>query len=96
MEKSMVENNADITDKLINIITEMTSATMPNREITAETYLGADLQLKSLDFIRMVSAVNQQFDRQNIPFQELFIAPDGSILEDIQIKQVAEFLAKHL
>ncbi|MBU0730452.1 MAG: hypothetical protein KKE17_08825 [Proteobacteria bacterium] len=87
----------DITNELITIITEMASQSgQPVHNITADTYLGGDLQLRSLDFIRLVGAINQHFGRHDIPFQELFIAEDGSILEDIQVRYVADFLSRHL
>jgi len=88
-----------ITDELIKIIANTISGgDIPLDDqiiITPETYMGADLQLKSLDFIRLVNAIKKHFKR-NIPFQTLFIAADGTMLKDIQIKYLADFIARHL
>ena len=64
----MTNDKTKITDELIKIITEMvTESGRPIQTITAETLIGEELQLKSLDFIRLVSAMG--------------VGPDNLLLE---------------
>lgn len=67
-----------------------------NSSIGPDTFLGADLAFKSLDLVRLVASIQQNYSHKIIPFQELFISDNGSILQDIQISHLVSFLYKHL
>lgn len=54
--------------------------------------LGADLGLKSLDFMRVAGKLQQTLKTGAIKFQELFVNADGAITDDITIGRLQEFL----
>jgi len=87
-----------ILDRLTKIITEMFSGWEMQFEgsIGPETFLGAELGFKSLDFVRLVTAIQQQYSQKYIPFQELFVSDNDVVLEDIQVSHLVDFLYKHL
>jgi acyl carrier protein len=66
------------------------------RAIGPESFFGADLGFKSLDFIRLITAIQQQHVQAYIPFQDLFVSDNGEVLQDIQVSQLVDFLHKHL
>jgi acyl carrier protein len=78
----------------VRSITEETGTTRGD-ELGPETMLGADLGLKSLDFIRLITALQQKYSNAYIPFQELFVGPDGMITPDISLSRVVDFVGKH-
>ena len=87
-----------ILGDLIKIIEETVSGWEMQFEgsITPETLLGADLAFKSLDFVRLVTAIQQQYIQEYIPFQNLFLSDNGETLQDIQVSYLVDFLHKHL
>ena len=54
--------------------------------------LGADLGLKSLDFMRVAGRLQRTLKTGTIKFQELFVNTDGVIADDITIGRLQEFL----
>ena len=83
---------------LVRIIETMTSKRQgrSTQLIGPEKYLGADLGLKSLDFVRLAQLIRQEYDQQAIPFQNLFVSEDGGIREDISLGELAAFLSRKL
>ncbi len=65
-------------------------------QIGPESHLGADLAFSSLDFVRLISDIQQLYVHKLIPFQELFISDNDQILQDIQVSNLVEFLYKQL
>jgi len=86
-----------IFDDLIKIVGEISYGWEIQFEgsIGPETLLGADLGFKSVDLVRLVAAIQKRYDRQDLPFQELFF-PDDPTVEDLRILDLADFLDKHL
>jgi acyl carrier protein len=64
-------------------------------EIGAETKLMADLAFESLDVVQFVVALEKEFERKNLPFQNLFMH-DGDYVDEIEVKEVVEFLNKNI
>ena len=64
-------------------------------EIDAETKLMADLAFESLDVVQFVVALEKEFERKNLPFQNLFMH-DGDYVDEIEVKEVVEFLNKNI
>ena len=64
-------------------------------EIGAETKLMADLAFESLDVVQFVVALEKEFERKNLPFQNLFMH-DGDYVDEIKVKEVVEFLNKNI
>ena len=63
--------------------------------IEPQTKLVADLGFESIDLIQMVAALEQEFGRPGLPFAELLIV-DGRYVDDLSVRQIAEFLAGRL
>lgn len=60
-----------------------------------ETRLGADLAFESLEIVQLVVAIRKYFNRQDLPFRELFLRQDGPI-DDLRVSDVVDFLCIHL
>jgi acyl carrier protein len=101
MSRDATANHPDkntILEDLIELIREMNFGweVQFDESIGPETFLGADLRLKSLDFVRLATAIRQRYDQKQMPFQELFVSDDGQIREDIRVSHLADFLYKHI
>jgi acyl carrier protein len=59
------------------------------------THLVADLGFESIDLIQMVAALEEEFGRPNLPFADLLIV-DGRYIDDLSVRQIAEFLTARL
>lgn len=64
-------------------------------EIDAETKLMEDLAFESLDVVQFVVALEKEFERKSLPFQNLFMH-DGDYVDEIKVKEVVEFLNKNI
>ena len=60
-----------------------------------DTCIVADLGFESLDVVYLVTALEQKFDRRDLPFENLLMTK-GRYVEDIRVSQIAEFLQRHL
>lgn len=63
--------------------------------IGPETRLGADLAFESIQIVRLAVAIQKHFNRQDLPFQDLFLPKDGRV-NDLRVSEVADFLHLHL
>ncbi len=59
------------------------------------TRLGADLAFESLEIVQLVVAIRKYFNRQDLPFRELFLKEDGPV-DDLRVSDVVDFLCLHL
>ncbi len=92
-----VMNPEAIQVKVINVLQDMTADWDLDdlNEIGAETKLMEDLAFESLDVVQLVVALEKEFDRKNLPFQNLFMH-DGDYVDEIEVKEVVEFLNKNI
>jgi len=56
-----------------------------------DTRLSADLEMKSIDVAKLISAIQQKYDRYDFPFEELFLRDDRPA-DDLNILELAQFL----
>lgn len=89
------ESNAesDIEGKVIAVLQDMTrdwDLELPNG-LNAETRLMGDLAFESIDVVQLAVALEQAFDRKGLPFEQLFMQ-DGDYVEDLNVKQLVDFL----
>ncbi len=63
--------------------------------IGAETRLVGDFALESIQIVQLVIAIEKHFQRQGLPFQELFMSNNRNI-DDLRVSDLAEFLYAHL
>jgi acyl carrier protein len=61
----------------------------------SETRLIADLGFESVDIVQLVVAIEQHFDRRDLPFEQLLMV-DGRYVDEVKVGDAVEFLAKHL
>lgn len=59
------------------------------------TYLAADLAFESIHLVQLVIALEEHFQRRELPFQQLFMPADGRG-DDLQVAELANFLHRHL
>ena len=65
-------------------------------DLEPEQRLGADLGLKSLDFVRFAGGLQRRLKAGPLRFQHLFVNADGTFSDDISIGRLREFLGEAL
>jgi len=63
--------------------------------IGPSTRLIADLMFESIDVVELVVAVEERFDRRDLPFEELLM-DDGRYVDDLTVSQIVNFLIENL
>jgi len=96
-EGSSVRDRATIERELIGILTDMTADwdTAFSGGIQGNTRLIADLGFESIDVVQLVVAIEGQFQRRDLPFEELLME-DGRYVEELEVGSIVDFLARHL
>lgn len=64
-------------------------------EITGATRLVADLEFVSVDIIHLIVAIEEDFKRPKMGFQELLMK-DGRYVDEITVRQLADFVSSKL
>lgn len=82
---------------LVAILDDMTSDWETNVDdgITRDSRLIADLGFESVDVVQLVVAIEEQFQRRDMPFEELLME-DGQYVEELKVGQIVDFLATKL
>jgi acyl carrier protein len=62
------------------------------RPIALSTRLGADLGLSSLTVVRLAGGLRRHFAGRPLPFQRLLVNRDGTILQDVRVSDLIDFL----
>lgn len=57
--------------------------------------LAADLAFESIHLVQLVIAIEEHFQRQSLPFPQLFVPADRAVA-DLQVSELVDFLAIHL
>jgi acyl carrier protein len=90
------DKDAILTD-LVRILEDMT----PDWDmgfagpIGPETRLEADLSFKSIQVVQLIIAIEERFQRQELPFQKLLM-PDDRTVSDVRVAEVVDFLYTQL
>ena len=63
--------------------------------IGPDTALIADLGFESIDVVQFIQAIEERYQRRNLPFEEFFME-DGRYVDEIIVKDTTEFLFRHL
>jgi len=66
-----------------------------NGAISPDTAIVAELGFESLDVVYLVTAIEERYDRRDLPFEQLLMV-DGSYVTDLTVKQIAQFLREQL
>jgi acyl carrier protein len=87
----------EITSSLIAILNDMTSEWDYDYSggITPETQLIKNLGFESIDVVQFVGAIEEHFQRKDLPFEEVLMK-NGRYVEEILVSDFVEFLNKHL
>jgi hypothetical protein len=60
--------------------------------VTPVSLLGADLNLQSIEFVRIASAIQERLKADFLPFQDIFVTPEGTLVDDVTVQNVIDFL----
>lgn len=84
---------ADCERDVIELLRDMTSDwdTGFGGELSGSTSLIADLGFESIDVVHLVTALEQHYDRSDLPFEKLLMK-EGHYVDDLTIAQIAQFL----
>jgi acyl carrier protein len=64
-------------------------------EIQRETRLISDLGFESIDVVQLIVAVEEHFQRRDLPFAEL-VMEDGRYVEELHVGNIVDFLVTYL
>ena len=84
---------ADITEILKDLTSDWEDAF--SDDITRDTRLIDDLGFESIDVVHLITAIEQKYDRRDLPFEELLMV-EGRYKDELTVAEIAEFLGKHL
>ncbi|PSB32724.1 acyl carrier protein [Chlorogloea sp. CCALA 695] len=92
-----VLNTESIQVKVIAVLQDMIADWELDdiNEIDAETKLMEDFAFESLEVVQFVVCLGKEFERRNLPFQNLF-KHDGDYVDKIKVKEVVGFLNKNI
>ena len=63
--------------------------------IKPETRLMEDLAFESIDVVQLVVALEKNFERKGLPFEQLFMR-EGDYVDEIKVQEIVDFLQKNL
>jgi acyl carrier protein len=63
--------------------------------IQPKTRLINDLGFESIDVVQLVVAIEEHYQRRDLPFMELLME-NGRYVDDLQVGDAVDFLEKHL
>lgn len=89
----MVDTSTIVT-RLAALLTDFTQDWdhVHEGEIGRDTKLLADLGFESIDIIQLVVAIEEEFGKHKLPFNQLLMK-DGRYVDDLSVGQIADFLA---
>ena len=64
--------------------------------IGPETRLMADLTFESIDVVQLAVAIEEHFNRSNLPFQKLLMTADGRYVDDLRLSELVNFVYTQL
>ncbi len=83
----------DLRDILLGMIGDW--ETDFSGEIGLDTLLVSDLGMESIDVVGLIVAIEEHYQRQDIPFVELVMVNDRYV-EDLTVRELVDFLYQHL
>jgi acyl carrier protein len=89
--------HSDVVESLVGILSDMTAdwgLDLPNG-IGPDTRLVAELEFTSVDIIHLIVAIEEQYQRPSMGFQELLIQ-DNRYVDELSVQQLADFVADKL
>jgi acyl carrier protein len=83
----------DVIDILNNLTADWDTGL--SGSIGPDTSIVADLAFESLDVVYLVTAIEERYERRDLPFEELLMV-EGRYVDDLSVKQIAQFLRAHV
>lgn len=80
---------------VVAAITQAAGPGTPTHPIRPSDRLGADLAMSSLTVVRLAGILQKRMGRGPLPFHTLFVKPDGTVLHDIRVSDLVEFVSRH-
>jgi acyl carrier protein len=86
-----------IFNDMVGILKNMTSDwdTGYEGEIIADTRVIGDLGFESIDVVQLVVAIEEHYQRRDLPFERLLME-DGHYVDEVKVGKVVDFLAENL
>ncbi len=98
MTRPLSSDNKDPSGSLETVVAAiaqvMGPGTPPHR-VRPTDRLGADLAMSSLAVVRLAGILQKRLGRGPLPLHTLFVKPDGTVLHDIRVSDLAEFVSLH-
>ncbi|MBK7540664.1 MAG: acyl carrier protein [Candidatus Competibacteraceae bacterium] len=93
----MSNDQQAILAKVIHILNEMTNdwEIDYDGEIDENVRLIEDLCFASIDIVQFVVAVEEAFQRRNLPFEKLLLK-EGRYVDELYVHEVVQFLKENL
>jgi len=90
-------NNSEIEQKIISVLNDMTQDwELDSTEgIGPKTGLMNDLEFESIDIVQLAVALEQNFNKKGLPFEQLFMK-DGDYVDEIYVSEVVNFMGNNL
>ncbi len=92
-----IDISSPIEATVISVLTEMVQDwdLEIEEELNANTRLIADLGFESIDVVQFAVALEQNFEKEGLPFERLFMR-NGDYVDEIVVSDVVEFLKDNL
>ncbi|HXH28100.1 MAG TPA: phosphopantetheine-binding protein [Candidatus Polarisedimenticolia bacterium] len=97
MDTEVRYDRQTITDDVLAILNDMTGDwdTGFSGAIGPDTRLVADLAFESIDVVQLIVALEERYQRRDLPFEQLLMA-DGRYVDEIRVREAVDFLHRHL
>jgi acyl carrier protein len=90
-------NTSEIEQTIISVLNDMTQDwELDSTEgIGPKTGLMNDLEFESIDIVQLAVALEQNFNKKGLPFEQLFMK-DGDYVDEIYVSEVVDFMGSNL
>ena len=95
-EKAAVDRDTVFND-IVEILKTMTADwdTSFDGQIGPETALIGDLDFESIDVVQLVVAIEEKYQRRDLPFDQLLME-EGRYVDELKVGRIVDFMAEHL
>ena len=86
-----------ILQEIVSILEDMTSDwdVAYDEGVARDTRLIADLEFESIDVVQLIVAIEEKFQRRDLPFEKLLMQ-NGRYVDEIRVADTVDFLHQHL
>lgn len=97
MTDAVQSNRETFLQELTAILADMTSDWDIEHDggIGMDTRLIADLEFESIDVVQLIVAIEERFQRRDLPFEELLMK-DGRYVDEFRVSDIVDFLDRHV